>query len=92
MDAIGLDFASSPRLAAHIAEVGSPKPLVLGLVNGTKADLEDPTDLARVVDRVVPKIEGGRAHLSTSCGLAILSQRQAYAKLELLQKIRSALW
>jgi 5-methyltetrahydropteroyltriglutamate--homocysteine methyltransferase len=91
VDAIGLDFASSPGLAAHIAAAGSPKPLVLGLVNGSKADLESPAELAKVVEQVLPKIEGGRAHLSTSCGLAILSQKQAFAKLELLGKTRAEL-
>jgi len=91
VDAIALDFASSPGLAARVAEAGSPKPLVLGLVNGLKADLENPAELARVVERILPKIEGGRAHLSTSCGLAILSQKQAFAKLELLGKTRAEL-
>jgi 5-methyltetrahydropteroyltriglutamate--homocysteine methyltransferase len=89
VDAIGLDFASSPGLAEHIAGVGSPKPLVLGLVNGSKADLENPAELATLVELVLPKIEGGRAHLSTSCGLAILSQKQAFSKLELLGKTRA---
>ena len=46
VDAVGLDFASSPGLAGRVAEAGSPKPLVLGLVNGLKADLENPAELA----------------------------------------------
>ncbi len=89
VDAVALDFASSPGLAAHIAEVGSPKPLVLGLVNGLRADLESPAEMAKVVEQIVAKIDGGRAHLSTSCGLAMLSQKQAFAKLELLGKTRA---
>ena len=60
-------------------------------MNGQKADLENPAELARIVEQVLPKIEGGRAHLSTSCGLAILSQKQAFAKLELLGKTRAEL-
>jgi|HubBroStandDraft_6_1064221.scaffolds.fasta_scaffold16000_3 5-methyltetrahydropteroyltriglutamate--homocysteine methyltransferase len=91
VDAIALDFPSSPGLADHIVNAGSPKPLVLGIVNGTKADLENPADLARQVERILPKIEGQRAHLSTSCGLSVLSQKQALSKLELLAKTRSEL-
>jgi len=91
VDAIGLDFASSPGLAAHVIDVGSPKPLVLGLVDGTKADMENPAEMAKLVEKILAKIDGGRAHLSTSCGLAILSQKQAFAKLELLGKTRAEL-
>jgi 5-methyltetrahydropteroyltriglutamate--homocysteine methyltransferase len=91
VDAVALDFPSSPGLADHIVATGSPKPLVLGLVNGTKADLENPAELAKLVERILPKIEGQRAHLSTSCGLGVLSQKQAFSKLELLAKTRAAL-
>jgi methionine synthase II (cobalamin-independent) len=54
------------------------------------AQLEDVASLARQVERLLPKIEGGRAYLVPSCGLEHLPHDRAYAKLELLGKIRAA--
>jgi 5-methyltetrahydropteroyltriglutamate--homocysteine methyltransferase len=90
VDILGLDFTCSPALVSRIACLGSPKPLALGLVDGRSAELEDPASIARQIERILPKIEGGRAYFTPSCGLEHLPQECAYAKLELLGKIRAA--
>ncbi len=91
VDILGLDFTYNPKLLDFIAAAGSSKPLGLGLVDGRNTRLEDPAALARQIERVLPKIGGGRAYLGTSCGLEYLPRDRAYAKLELLGKARSAL-
>ncbi len=90
VDVIGLDFTYNPKLADVIASTGSPKPLGLGLVDGRNTRLENPADVARQIERLLPKISGGRAYLGTSSGLEYLPRDRAYAKLELLGKIRAA--
>lgn len=90
VDILGLDFTCSPALVSRIACLGSPKPLALGLVDGRSAELEDPASIARQIERILPKIEGGCAYFTPSCGLEHLPQESAYAKLELLGKIRAA--
>lgn len=90
VDIIGLDFTYNPKLADLVASAGSPKPLGLGLVDGRNTNLEDVGEVARQIDRLLPKIQGGRAHLNPSCGLEYLPRDRAFAKLELLAKIRAA--
>jgi 5-methyltetrahydropteroyltriglutamate--homocysteine methyltransferase len=90
-DVIGLDFTYEPKLAELIASSGSPKPLGLGLVDARNTKLEDPEVLAWQVERLLPKIEGGRAYLGPSAGLEYLPRDRAFAKLELLAKVRGAL-
>lgn len=91
VDILGLDFTYSLTLAELISSVGSPKPLGLGLVDGRNTRLEDPELIGRQVERLLPKIEGGRAYLGASSGLEYLPRDRAYAKLELLGKVRAAL-
>jgi 5-methyltetrahydropteroyltriglutamate--homocysteine methyltransferase len=91
VDIVGLDFTYSSKLADLIASAGSPKPLGLGLVDGRNTLLEDPEVIARQVERLLPKIEGGRAYLGASSGLEYLPRDRAYTKLELLGKVRAAL-
>ncbi len=91
VDIVGLDFTYSPKLADLIASAGSPKPLGLGLVDSRNTRLEDPGVIAREVGRLLPRIEGGRAYLGASSGLEYLPRDRAYAKLELLGKVRAAL-
>jgi len=91
VDILGLDLPSSPKLADMIASVGSFKPLALGVVDGRAAQLEDAAATARQVERMLARIEGSRAYLTPSCGLEHLSQEDAFAKLELLTKIRAAI-
>jgi 5-methyltetrahydropteroyltriglutamate--homocysteine methyltransferase len=91
VDIIGLDFTYNPKLIDLVASAGSPKPLGLGLVDGRNTKLEDAGEIARQIDRLLPKIQGGRAYLNPSCGLEYLPRDRAFAKLELLAKIRAAL-
>ena len=91
VDIIGLDFTYNPKLADLVASAGSPKPLGLGLVDGRNTKLEDAGDVARQIDRLLPKIQGGRAYLNPSCGLEYLPRDRAFSKLELLAQIRAAL-
>jgi methionine synthase II (cobalamin-independent) len=65
--------------------------LGLGLVDSRNTRLEDPEVIARQVEGLLPKIEGGRAYLGASSGLEYLPRDRAYAKLELLDKVRAAL-
>jgi 5-methyltetrahydropteroyltriglutamate--homocysteine methyltransferase len=90
VDVIGLDFTYNPKLVELVASAGSPKPLGLGLVNGRNTKLEDVGEVARQVERLLPKIHGGRAYLNASSGLEYLPRDRACAKLELLAKIRAA--
>jgi 5-methyltetrahydropteroyltriglutamate--homocysteine methyltransferase len=90
VDTIGLDFTYNPRLVDLISSAGSPKPLGLGLVDGRNTKLENAGEVARQIERLLPKIRGGRAYLNPSCGLEYLPRDRAFAKLELLAKIRAA--
>jgi 5-methyltetrahydropteroyltriglutamate--homocysteine methyltransferase len=90
VDVLGLDFTYSTKLADAVASAGSPRPLALGLVDGRNTKLESPAEVARVVERLLPKIKGERAYLGTSCGLEYLPRDRAAAKLGLLEKIRTA--
>jgi 5-methyltetrahydropteroyltriglutamate--homocysteine methyltransferase len=90
VDILGLDFTYNPKLADLVASTGSPKPLGLGLIDGRNTKLEDAGGVARQIDRILPKIQGGRAYLNPSCGLEYLPRDRAFAKLELLHKIRAA--
>ena len=89
VDMIGLDFTYNPKLVDVVAAAGSPKPLALGLIDGRNTRLEDPAGVARQIERLMPRIAGGRVYLGTSCGLEYLPRDRAYAKLELLGKVRA---
>jgi 5-methyltetrahydropteroyltriglutamate--homocysteine methyltransferase len=90
-DIIGLDCTYNPKLADLIASAGSPKPLGLGLVDARNTRLEDPDVIAWQIERMLSKIDGGRAYLGPSSGLEYLPRDRAFAKLELLGKVREAL-
>ncbi|MGH9746151.1 MAG: hypothetical protein ACRD59_08585 [Candidatus Acidiferrales bacterium] len=89
-DVIGLDFTYNPKLIDRVAAAGSPKPLGLGLIDGRNTKLENPDNIVRQIERLLPKIQSGRAYLGASCGLEFLPRDRAFAKLELLTKIRAA--
>jgi 5-methyltetrahydropteroyltriglutamate--homocysteine methyltransferase len=91
VDALLLDFAASPRLAAKAAALGSPVALGLGVVDGRSAELEDAAEVARQVEPILAKLNGAQAFLGPSCGLEGLPRERAYAKLELLSQIRAIL-
>ncbi len=90
VDVLGLDFTYDAKLAEVVASAGSPRPLALGLVDGRNTKLESVEDVARVVERLLPKIKGDRAYLGPSSGLEYLPRDRATAKLALLGKIRAA--
>jgi len=90
VDVLGIDFTYNSELADVVAACGSPIPLGLGLVDGRNTKLEEPGAVARQVEKLTPKIAGGKAYLGTSCGLEYLPRDRAYAKLELLARIRAA--
>jgi 5-methyltetrahydropteroyltriglutamate--homocysteine methyltransferase len=91
VDIVGLDFTYSPKLVDLVASAGSPKWLGLGLIDGRNTKLEDSAQIARQVERMLPKIKDQRAYLGPSCGLEYLPRDRAFAKLELLSKIRAEL-
>ena len=69
-----------------IFSIGSPKPLALGMVDGRNKELEQTADIARRLQRLFPRIQGGRAYLGPSCGLEYLTIETALAKFALLPK------
>ncbi len=91
VDALLLDFAASPRLAEKVAAAGSPVALGLGVVDGQRAELEDATTVARLVEALLGKLSGTQAYLGPSCGLEGLPRERAYGKLLLLAQVRAAL-
>lgn len=90
VDLVGLDFTYDSRLAEIVASAGSPKPLGLGLVDARNTKLESVNEVARLLERLLPKIKGGWAYLGPSSGLEHLPRDRAVAKLALLPKIRAA--
>jgi 5-methyltetrahydropteroyltriglutamate--homocysteine methyltransferase len=91
VDVLGLDFTYNPKLVSVVATSGAPRPLGLGLVDGRNTMLEKPESVARQLERMLGKIAGEECHLGPSCGLEYLPRDRAFAKLELLGKIRAAL-
>ncbi len=91
VDVLGLDFTYNRELVNVVAAAGSPHPLGLGLVDGRNTMLEAPESVAREIARMLPKVAGEECYLGPSCGLEYLPRDRAYAKLELLGKIRAAL-
>ncbi len=91
VDALLLDFAASARLADRVASEGSPVALGLGVVDGRNAELEDAATVARQVERMLARLNGAQTFLGPSCGLETLPRDRAYAKLELLGKVRAGL-
>lgn len=91
VDILGIDLTCGVGLIETIASSGSPKPLALGLVDGRKQHMEKPADVARQVERLFPRIQGGRAYLGPSCGVEYLSSDTAFAKIALLAKVLAEL-
>ena len=87
VDILGIDFTCGPNLIETVASIGSPKPLALGLVDGRKPQMEQPAEVARQVERLLPRIAGGRAYLGPSCGVEYLSSDAAFAKFAMLPKV-----
>jgi 5-methyltetrahydropteroyltriglutamate--homocysteine methyltransferase len=91
VDVIGFDLTASETLAEKIASDGADKPVAFGLVSGTAAKLENADDVARKLEKLLPKIQGGRAYLGAPSGLEYLSRAHAHEKLRLLGRIKSLL-
>jgi 5-methyltetrahydropteroyltriglutamate--homocysteine methyltransferase len=87
LEILGLDFVSSPALLETILSVGAPKSLALGLVDGRNPKMENVTELAKQIDRILPKITGSQVFLGTSCGLEYLAADVAFAKLASLSNV-----
>jgi 5-methyltetrahydropteroyltriglutamate--homocysteine methyltransferase len=81
VELVGLDLTYGPKLADRIAEAGSPKALVLGVVDGRNTKLEARDPMFRLLDRVVPALRAP-VSLGPSCGLELLPRARARAKLE----------
>lgn len=90
VDALGLDFTYSPKLPALIADVGSAKPLALGLIDARNTKLETKESVFPVLDAVLPALTAGPTHLMPSSGLEFLPRARARLKLETLRRLRDA--
>jgi 5-methyltetrahydropteroyltriglutamate--homocysteine methyltransferase len=88
VDVLGLDFTYSSGLVDVIEKAGSGKALALGLVDGRNTRLEDAQVVARDLERMLPRLPGGRAILCPSCGLEYLPRDRAQLKLKHLSTIK----
>jgi 5-methyltetrahydropteroyltriglutamate--homocysteine methyltransferase len=91
VDVLGLDFTYNPQFYDAVAAEGAPIPLGLGLLDGRNTKLEHAADLARKIEKILPRIGGARAFLGPSCGLEFLPRDRAFAKLQLMSQVRKAL-
>jgi 5-methyltetrahydropteroyltriglutamate--homocysteine methyltransferase len=88
VDVLGLDFTYSPKLPALIADLGSAKPLALGLIDARNTKLETKESVFPVLDAVLPALTPGPTYLMPSCGLEFLPRERARLKLETLRRLR----
>jgi 5-methyltetrahydropteroyltriglutamate--homocysteine methyltransferase len=86
VDILGVDLTYAPKLVERLAEVGAPKPLVLGLIDARNTKLETAATLFPVLDRVLPRLQGP-VGLAPSCGLEFLPRDRARAKLETMARL-----
>jgi 5-methyltetrahydropteroyltriglutamate--homocysteine methyltransferase len=91
VDILGFDFTSSSSLLEKAASLGSPKSLALGFLDGCNPKMENAQDVARSVDRLLPRIKADQIFLGTSCGLSFLPAPVAFSKLGLLRAVLSEL-
>ncbi len=91
VDVLALDFTYGPKLVDIVASSGSSKVLALGLVNARNTKMEDPSAVARQIERMGKKLAASRAYLSPSCGLEYLPRDRAQMKLKTLLAIKKTL-
>ena len=91
VDILALDLPSSTGLGELIAETGASKELALGVVDGRDPRLEQPTALARYLERTLKRYALEAVHLLPSCGLHWLPRARARRKLALLAETRQLL-
>ncbi len=89
VDLLGLDFTYNPGLVDRVASIGTARTLVLGLVDGRNTRLEDPSALARQLEKLAHGADLKRAYLSPSCGLEYLPRDRARQKLRHLTAVRN---
>jgi 5-methyltetrahydropteroyltriglutamate--homocysteine methyltransferase len=90
VEVLTLDFTYNPALADVVATRGSSKTLALGLVDGRNTKLEDPSTLARELERMAGRLGASRSYLTPSCGLEYLPRDRALLKLQHLSTIKKA--
>lgn len=81
-DSLGLDFTYSKNLVNKVAEVGSPKPLMLGIFDGRSTYIETDEDILPILEKILPRLP--KAYVSPSCGLEYLPREFAHRKLKTL--------
>jgi 5-methyltetrahydropteroyltriglutamate--homocysteine methyltransferase len=89
VDILGFDFTYSPQLIDIIANQGSDKVLVLGLVDGRNTRLEDPAAVARQLEKITRRMDSRPVYLGPSCGLEHLPRDRAELKLRHLTTIKN---
>ncbi len=89
VDALGLDFIYSPRLADIIAANGSSKRLALGLVDGRNTRLEEAGTIARQLEKMARRLAGADIFLTSACGFEYLPRDRARLKLKHFATIKA---
>ncbi len=89
-DMLVLDFTYSDQLEEVIRSSGSDKQLGLGLLNGRNTRLEDVSETASRVERLLEAAGEGPHSLTFSCSLDYLPRDRAERKLQQLRRIRDA--
>jgi 5-methyltetrahydropteroyltriglutamate--homocysteine methyltransferase len=88
IDIIGLDFTYSQKLPNVVESSGSEKELGLGLIDGRNTRIENVKETAKVVAKILKKIDAERAYLNPSCGLdEYLPREVAFEKMKNLVAI-----
>ena len=88
-DVVGIDFTYNPGLVDQVATARPAKPLGLGLIDGRNTKLEDPDDVLRALDRILPRVQAEECYLHPSSGLEYLPRDRAIEKLKRLATIRN---
>ncbi|HID60554.1 MAG TPA: hypothetical protein EYP46_01680 [Hadesarchaea archaeon] len=83
VDGLGLDFTYSQKLVDTVVITGCDKEIGLGLIDGRNTKIERESEVLRILERVLPALEGQRAYLNPSCGLGEYLPREiAFKKLQ----------
>ncbi|GIW47141.1 MAG: methylcobamide--CoM methyltransferase [Deltaproteobacteria bacterium] len=92
VDIIGLDFTYGRDLIQVILDRGSEKALGLGLIDGRNTKLENKEEVAKTIERLLPKIKVDISYLNPSCGLEFLPRDKAFEKLKNMTEIKKMLF
>jgi 5-methyltetrahydropteroyltriglutamate--homocysteine methyltransferase len=88
-DVLALDFTYNPDLVEQVAAAKPAKPLGLGLFDGRNTKLEDPEEIIRSLQRILPAVRATECYLNPSSGLEYLPRDRALLKLKRLVEIRN---